>query len=204
MQRAFINGGWIRRIYPGDRAEFAAHLIRLDAESRHDRFAMAVSDAYLESYVKGFFAAPGDVAYGWFVDGELRGAGELRQANEGAGVEHTAEGAFSVERDFRRGGVGEALMARIVRAARNRRDSSLCLLCLAENRAMQSLAKKFSAELTFGRDQITGRLVARHLSAASLWNEWADDARGLVGTLVTAHHSHAHVPRVEITPKPAE
>ncbi len=199
MQPAFINGGWIRRIYQSDRAEFAAHLIRLDAESRHDRFAMAVSDAYLESYVADFFAAPGDVAYGWFVDGVLRGAGELRQAHDTATDERTAEGAFSVERDFRRGGVGEALMSRIVRAARNRRDTSLCLLCLAENRAMQGLAKKFSAELTFGRDQITGRLVARHLSAASLWNEWADDARGLVGTLVTAHHPHAAV-----TPKRAQ
>ena len=189
MQPSFINGGWIRRIYPSDRAAFAAHLIRLDHESRHDRFAMVVSDDYIVRYVAGFFAAPGDIAYGWFVDGILRGAGELRQAQSFAsGAERAAEGAFSVEHDFRRGGVGEALMARIVRAARNRRDTVLCLLCLAENRSMQGLAKKFSAELTFERDQITGRLVARHASAASLWNEWADDVRGLVGTLVSSHH----------------
>ncbi len=199
MQHSFINGGWVRRIYPSDRAAFAAHLIRLDHESRHDRFAMAVSDDYIERYVTGFFAAPGDIAYGWFVDGVLRGAGELRQAHGlTADAERVAEGAFSVEKDFRRGGVGEALMARIVRAARNRRDSVLCLLCLAENRSMQGLAKKFSADLTFERDQITGRLLARHVSAASLWQEWADDMRGLVGTLVSPHH-HAEAN----APKPA-
>jgi hypothetical protein len=39
--------------------------------------------------------------------------------------------------------------------------------CLARNRAMQRLAQKFSAELQFGPDEVTGTLVAA--SPARAW-----------------------------------
>ena len=37
-----VDGG-IRRLWPADRQDFLAHLMRLDAESRHDRVGGAVS-----------------------------------------------------------------------------------------------------------------------------------------------------------------
>lgn len=130
MSSVFINGGLLRRLYPSDLAPFAAHLIRLDPESRRDRFGTAVSDAFLERYAhRGF--GPGDVAYGYFVGDVLRGAAELRQVEASLlWRDGSAEAAFSVERPWRRGGVGHALMARIVRAAQNRRDRKLTMLCL--------------------------------------------------------------------------
>jgi hypothetical protein len=41
---------------------------------------------------------------------------------------------------------------------------------------MQALAKKFSADLRFETDDMTGKLVAREPSAASVWHEFADNA----------------------------
>jgi RimJ/RimL family protein N-acetyltransferase len=73
----------------------------------------------------------------------MRGAAELRMIGESWPTD--AEGAFSVEKDFQNGGVGTQLLGRIVRAARNRGVSRLYMNCLAENRKMQRLAKKYEA-----------------------------------------------------------
>ena len=43
MEHANIHGGVVRRLWPSDMPAFRDHLLRLDAQSRHDRFAMAVS-----------------------------------------------------------------------------------------------------------------------------------------------------------------
>ena len=178
----FLGGGILRRLYASDISAFKAHFVRLDPASRHDRFACAVSDAYIERYAGKLFG-PGDVVYGFFVDDVLRGAGELRQIEAPRLFrEGSAEAAFSVEKPWRRGGVGTALMARIVRAAQNRRDRTLTMLCLAHNQPMQRLARKFSADLSFEAGQITGRMVGRPVTAASLWREAMDDAAGVAAS----------------------
>jgi GNAT superfamily N-acetyltransferase len=105
----------------------------------------------------------------------LRGAGELRAVGNNI-IGGSVEAAFSVELIWRRRGVGTELLSRIVRAARNRRADALYMSCLARNVAMQSLARKFSADLRFETDDMTGKLVARAPSAASVWGEFADNA----------------------------
>jgi GNAT superfamily N-acetyltransferase len=174
MGHALIHGGVVRRLWPSDVHHFCAHLLRLDTQSRQERFAMVVSDEFLTNYAERCFGID-DVIFGYFVDGELRGAGELRGVGLGLNS-GSAEAAFSVELDWRRRGVGTELMGRIVQAARNRGADTLYMSCLARNRAMQALAKKFEADLHFDTDELTGRLVARTPSAAQLWNEWIDDA----------------------------
>jgi hypothetical protein len=59
--------------------------------------------------------------------------------------------------------------------------------CLARNRAMQGLAKKFESELQFDADELTGKLVARTPSAAALWNEWIDDASSFATAMLDLH-----------------
>src|SRR5690349_15288784 len=116
-----IQTSYIRKLWPSDEAAFREHLLRLDAESRHDRFAMGVSDEFIRNYAERCFRLEGAI-FGYFADGELRGAGELRMI----GDDHrAAEAAFSVEHDWRRHGVGKDLMERIVRAARNARVETL-------------------------------------------------------------------------------
>jgi GNAT superfamily N-acetyltransferase len=166
-----------RRLWPGDLPAFSDHLLRLDRSSRYDRFAMAVSDEFLSQYAQRCVSV-NDVIYGYFADGVLRGAGELRLIDAGDQTERQAEAAFSIEKGFRRLGAGSQLFARIVRAARNRRITSLYMTCLAQNRAMQTLARKFSAELRFETDDCTGRLVARAPTPFTVWSEAIEDATG--------------------------
>jgi GNAT superfamily N-acetyltransferase len=171
----------IRRLWSVDREIFRAHLFRLDPESRHDRFNGGASDEFLNRYADRCFA-PRDVIFGAFIEGALRGAGEMRPLEDGelqplspATPAH-AEAAFSIEREFRRRGLGAQLFERLMRAAANHHISEIDFTCSADNRPMRSLAHKFEAEMHFRADQITGRLLAKRPTIFSLWREAASDA----------------------------
>ncbi len=174
MFYAQVEGGQLRRLWPSDLDAFRDHLLRLDDKSRYDRFAMVASDDFLRAYASRCFGID-DVIFGYFVDGTLRGAGELRPVAPGA-HDASAEAAFSVESGWRRRGIGTALMERIVQAARNRNADTLYMSCLARNEAMQGLAKKFTADLQFDDDALTGKLVARTPKAQVLWDAWLEDS----------------------------
>ena len=171
---ARVEGGQLRRLWPSDLEAFRDHLLRLDDKSRFDRFAMVTSDDFMRAYAGRCFGID-DVIFGYFVDGVLRGAGELRPVAPGA-HDASAEAAFSVETGWRRRGIGTALMERIVQAARNRSADTLYMSCLARNEAMQGLAKKFAADLQFDDDALTGKLVARTPKAQALWDEWLEES----------------------------
>jgi GNAT superfamily N-acetyltransferase len=174
VEHPMIHGGVIRRLWAADLSAFRDHLLRLDAQSRFDRFAMAVNDEFLFRYAEHCFGAS-DVTYGYYVDGTLRGAGELRDVGINI-IGGSVEVSFSVEMGWRRRGVGSELMGRIVRAARNRRAESLYMFCLASNTAMQGLARKFTADLRFETDDLIARLAPRSPSAAAACGEFADNS----------------------------
>src|SRR5690606_17457272 len=102
---------------------------------------------------KGFDA----VLYGFFADGVLRGAAELRILGLRL-LSREAEAAFSVEAPWQSYGVGSELLERILLAARNRGVKFLHLTCLADNTRMQQLARKFDAELSFDFGGVVGEL----------------------------------------------
>ncbi len=185
VEHTMIHGGVIRRSWPADLSAFRDHLLRLDAQSRFDRFAMAVNDDFLTRYAERCFGID-DVIYGYYVDGVMRGAGELRAVGSNI-IGGSVEAAFSIEMFWRRRGVGSELMGRIVRAARNRRADTLYMSCLASNPAMQALARKFAADLRFETDDMTGKLVAREPSAASVWSEFADNAASFATAMLDLH-----------------
>jgi len=181
----------VRRLWPADMVAFRDHLLRLDPQSRRDRFSGAVSDEFLVGYAENCFGA-GDLVFGAFVDGQLRGAGELRSENaiwtESAPFSKRvlAEAAFSVEEPYRRCGLGEQLFARLVRAASNHGVETIEIMCQADNLPMQKLAAKFSTELRFEAHQVTGCLIARRPTPFSLWREASQDVADLTASTVDA------------------
>ena len=169
----------VRRLYRPDLPAFADHLIRLDPETRYNRYGLQVSDDYLREYAEMSFK-PGSIVYGWFEDHVLRGAAELRVF---AAPDHPprkdGEAAFGVEATWRRRGIGTDLMVHVVLAARNRRIGTLSILCLRHNKAMLALSRKFEADLEFELNDVTGHLVARPPDALSLWRELVDNTLDL-------------------------
>jgi GNAT superfamily N-acetyltransferase len=177
MLESQIWGGTIRRVWPQETDKFRGHLLRLDRESRRLRFGLAVSDDFITDYA----ARTADmkcIVYGFFVDGEMRAAAEMRQIGESWSTD--AEGAFSVERDYQNRGIGTEMLGRIIRAARNRGVSRLYMNCLAENHKMQRICRKFEAELHFDHGEVVGRVLPALPTYLSLWEEAVDDTNGFV------------------------
>src|ERR1700680_886135 len=77
MKDLLPPGGVIRKLWITERHLFRDHLLRLDARSRRHRFGGAVSDQFLRDYAELAFSID-TIMHGFFVDGTLRGAAELR------------------------------------------------------------------------------------------------------------------------------
>ena len=175
MHDALPRGGLIRKLWIGQADLYREHLLRLDRESRRSRFAGAVSDQFVCDYADLAFGID-VVIHGFFVDGTLRGAAELRTV--GASILHAAEAAFSIEKPWQSHGVGSLLLERTLLAARNRGLKSLHLACLADNKRMQQLARKYEAELSFDFASVVGEVAAPRPTPLSLMRELLADGHG--------------------------
>src|SRR5215471_8815441 len=182
MHEHLIDGGTVRKLWIGEAELFREHLLRLDPESRRNRFGGAVSDEFIASYAQSSRLADA-VIHGFFVDGTLRGAAELRPL---AAV-NEAEAAFSIERPWQSHGVGTALLERTLLAARNRGIKLLHMACLANNARMIELAKKFEAELKFDFGSVIGEVEAAHPTPISVWRELVADTHGFATAMLDVH-----------------
>ena len=136
------------------------HLLRLDPESRHDRFNGFLDDGFIERYA-GKCADDGTVIIAYIEGGVVRGAAELHPPDKSP--DSLPEIAFSVEASVRRHGVGSILFRKLIAEARSKGYRSLRITTGAQNQAMRALATKFGAHLTFRHGESTGSIdLAEH------------------------------------------
>jgi len=169
------RGGLIRKLWIGEAEAYRDHLLRLDPASRRNRFAGVVSDEFVREYADLAFGIDA-IIHGFFVDGTLRGAAELRSV--GASITREGEAAFSIEKPWQSHGVGSMLLERTLLAARNRGVKFLHMACLADNKRMQQLARKYQAELTFDFSSVVGEVAAPRPTPLSLMREIIADSHG--------------------------
>ena len=177
MTGSFLSGGTIRKLWFTETQKFRDHLLRLDAESRRLRFGSAVSEAFIETYAERSDRLK-SVIYGFFPGRDMHAAAELRVI--GDSWQGEAEAAFSVENDYQDAGIGTELLGRIILSARNRGVSKLYMNCLAENRKMQRIAKKYEADLYFDHGEVVGQLKPNYPTPLSIWSEAVDNSNGFV------------------------
>jgi GNAT superfamily N-acetyltransferase len=181
----------VRRLWPADMPLFRDHLLRLDSRSRHERVSGGMSDDFLIRYAQNCFGE-GDLVFGAFIDGVMRGAAELRSSeaiwSEQAPFQRHihAEAAFSVEEPFRRRGVGETLFRRVEEAASNHGVETIEIVCAPDNVPMIRLAGKFKTKFSFEENQITGRLTACLPTAFSLLREASRDVMDMTASVFDA------------------
>jgi hypothetical protein len=131
------------------------HLLRLDGDSRHDRFNGFMEDEFIERYAAKC-ADDGTIIIAYMENGIVRGAAELHPPDQsGDGV---PEIAFSVEACVRRQGVGSILFKRLLSEARWKGFRRLRVTTGASNEAMRALASKFGAHLVFRHGESTGTI----------------------------------------------
>jgi GNAT superfamily N-acetyltransferase len=178
MHEPLPDGGAIRKLWIGETDAYRDHLLRLDRESRRRRFSATVSDDFIARHAA---TAIGVVVHGFFVDGVLRGAAELRP--NGSAFTHEAEAAFSIEQPWQSHGVGTELLERTLLSARNRGIKALHMHCLADNQRMQQLARKFEAELSFDFGSVIGEVDPPRSTPLSLMREAMADSHGVAAAI---------------------
>jgi len=184
MHEPLPDGGLIRKLWASETDAYCDHLLRLDRDSRYRRFSGTVSDAFIAGHaatVNGI----GVVVHGFFVNGVLRGAAELRRI--GSVFAHEGEAAFSIEQPWQSHGVGTELLERTLLSARNRGIGSLHMICLSDNERMQQLARKFEADLSFDFGSVVGEVDPPRSTMLSLMREAMADNHGIATTIFEAH-----------------
>lgn len=201
IARPVSRGIVCRRLWAGDAAAVRACFLRLDPAARSDRFMAAVSDRVAAVYGERAPTADG-AAYGAFVGGTLRGLGELRPMKGptkgpiggsmggslggppfGLGLGREAEAAFTVERGYRRAGIGSVLFRRVLQAARNRGVAEVHMRCLTDNGAMRRLAVKLGAQMQVHGSETEGTIRLEQATWLSLWSEGLTEAIDLMGAV---------------------
>jgi GNAT superfamily N-acetyltransferase len=167
--------GVIRKMWLSEADRYRDHLLRLDDESRRSRFGGVVADAFVRNYADLSLGIDA-VIHGFFVNGTMRGAAELRTI--GSPLAREAEAALSIEKPWQSHGVGSVLLRRTLLAARNRGVKFLHMACLADNRRMQQLAAKFDAELIFDFGSVVGAVATPRPTPLSLLREMVIDHHG--------------------------
>ena len=178
---ALPPGGIIRKMWMVEASRYRDHLLRLDEESRRSRFGGAVSDSFLRQYAELALGID-TVIHGFFIDGAMRGTAELRPI--GPPLAREAEAALSIEKPWQSHGVGSALLARTLLAARNRGIKFLHMACLAENERMQQLARKFDADLTFDFGSVIGEVATPRPTLLSVMREMLADSHGFATAML--------------------
>lgn len=150
-----LRDGAIRVLAGRERQLLQDHLLRLDPQSRRDRFNGVVDDEFLIKYAGGCFD-DGVIVLGYIENGEVRAAAELHAPRRSP--DETPEIAFSVERCLRRKGVGSALFKALLDEARRAGYMRLRVTTGAQNDAMRALARKFGTKLKFRHGELSGSI----------------------------------------------
>ena len=156
MTRPSVAKGSVRTLRQAEELPLLRdHLLRLDRESRHDRFHGFMDDSFIERYAAKC-ADDGTVIIAYIEDGVVRGAAELHPPDRSP--DSLPEIAFSVEACVRRQGVGSILFKKLIAEARSKGYRSLRITTGAQNQAMRALANKFGANLKFRHGESTGNI----------------------------------------------
>jgi ribosomal protein S18 acetylase RimI-like enzyme len=132
----------IRRLAPQDEGELRRVLLRLEPSARCSRFGQAASDAYLAKHAKCALANA-DSIMGAFIGDRLRGFAEIYN-----GRPHGfADTAFVVEPEWRRRGLGWALLRAAMQAAAESQTNTLRMIFSRHNWPMRKLANKACGKL---------------------------------------------------------
>lgn len=154
--------GSIRELGTPDLPLFLDHLLRLDPASRRDRFNGVTDENFLEAYATRCFG-DGTTVIAHIADGAVRGAAELHERKDGE--PHSAEIAFSVEKEWQNRGIGSRLFERLIGQALMLGYKILHVTTHPHNEAMKGLARKFGARLTFANLETVGAIDLTGLGA---------------------------------------
>lgn len=128
----------VYRLRPEEYHRYRTHLLTLDDQSRYTRFGVMVKDETINQLCNRFESNPREHKIFVIEDEDLRVVAAGHIALEGGETEL----AFSVLKEYRKQGMGDALMSRTIEWCQNRNIKGGCMVCLSTNTAIKRLASK--------------------------------------------------------------
>ena len=162
------------------------HLLRLDRNSRRDRFHGYMDDSFIERYAEKC-ANDGTTIIAFFENGVVRGAAELHPPDS---PDSLPEIAFSVEASVRRRGVGSILFRKLITEARAKGYKSLRITTGSQNEPMRALASKFGAQLVFRHGESAGTIDRTKQDQTELATTWADSTMNAARTVANLNRAY--------------
>jgi GNAT superfamily N-acetyltransferase len=148
--------GTIRSLVNQELPLLRDHLLRLDAESRRDRFNGYADEGFIDRYAQKC-GGDGTIIIAYVADdGMVHAAAELHQPD--MSFDRLPEVDFSVEGHLRRKGVGSILFMQLMEVARSLGYEKMLITTGSQNQAMRALANKFGAHLTFRQGESSGTI----------------------------------------------
>jgi GNAT superfamily N-acetyltransferase len=126
------------------RGQLAAHLLALDRDDRANRFLSTVSDDHVHRYVDGIGDAR-DVLIGALQGQQLVALAHAAVYFEGG--ELVSEVGVSVDKDFRRKGLGKRLLHAALAAAKRFKVLRVHVIFRSDNVAMRALTRAMGARI---------------------------------------------------------
>ena len=163
------------------------HLLRLDRNSRRDRFHGFMDDSFVERYAEKC-ADDGTTIVAFFENGVVRGAAELHPPDQSP--DSLPEIAFSVEASVRRRGVGSILFRKLIAEARAKGYNSLRITTGSQNEAMRALANKFGAKLVFQHGESTGTIDLTNQDLPEPVPTWAEASLNAVRVVANLNRNY--------------
>jgi GNAT superfamily N-acetyltransferase len=156
----------VYRLRADEYSRYRKHLLALDSDSRYTRFGNIIKDEVIEQLCDRFEANPRDHKI-FVIENEHL---EVVAAGHIALEDNTTELAFSVLKDYRKQGMGDALMKRTIEWCQNRNIKGGCMVCLSTNAAIKALAKKHGVLINQGGETMAN-IVIPEATATSVMHE---------------------------------
>ncbi len=144
--------------------DYCDHLMRLDDEDRRFRFFGDMPEHMIALHA-GAAVADGRFIVACEAEGKIRGVGQLLRDQDDPTV---GELAFSVEREWRRRGIGAALMQATIEEGQRQGLKRLELEILPDNLSMQHLARRFTSDLRPAKGVVVATMTLTPKSRAPL------------------------------------
>jgi GNAT superfamily N-acetyltransferase len=143
--------------------------LALDEESRYTRFGFHIQDAVIEQLCQGFEANPKEHKIFVIEDNDLDVVAAGHISLQGGETEL----AFSVLKEYRQQGMGDALMKRTIEWCQNRNIKGGCMVCLSTNTAIKKLAGKHGILINDGGETLADIRIPES-TPSSVINEVVD------------------------------
>ena len=123
-------------------SDYSKHLKSLAEEDKISRFGMKVTDYNIDQLILSMVYHPKDHEL-WYVkvDDVRVGWGHMAKNNDGSW-----ELAVSVQKEYQRQGIGDALMAEMLAWAKFHHIPEVFMHCIEDNKVIQHLARKHELE----------------------------------------------------------